>query len=435
MRAIDPVKLSSDIVPADQPHFFYGWVIVGCSFTVLAAAYGIQFSYGVFMPEISAEMGWGRTSLSLAYSVYVFVYSALGIVAGVYTDRWGPRLVVGVGGVLLGSGVMLLSQMQALWQLYLFLGGIAALGMSAVFVPCNATVVRWFIRRRGLALSMSTSGSSFGNCFIPPLAALLITTYGWRTAYLLLGLGGLVIITLCARFIVRDPERLGLRPDGIQPVLLSAEALSGSHVSPDRRDAWTLASARRTGAFWMLVAALTMTWLVVFMPLVHIVPFAIDLGVSQVTAATLISVIGLAGFSGRLITGPLSDRYGRLLTLGTCLTLEAVAFFGLAVSSGLSLLYPSAALFGLSYGGTTALFPAIVGDFYGRLAVGAIVGFIFSLAGSMAAFGPMAAGYIYDVYGSYDLAFLMSASFNLFSVMLLCFVKQPAAFPPGRLAG
>jgi len=179
----------------------------------------------------------------------------------------------------------------------------------------------------------------------------------------------------------------------------------------------------------MLVAAFTMTWLVVFMPLVHIVPFATDLGVSQVTAATLISVIGLAGFSGRLITGPLSDRYGRLLTLGTCLTLEAVAFFGLAVSSDLSLLYPSVALFGLSYGGTTALFPAIVGDFYGRLAVGAIVGFIFSLAGSMAAFGPMAAGYLYDVYGSYDLAFLMSAFFNLFSVLLLCFVKKPAAFP------
>ncbi len=429
MRVIDLVKPPSGHVSATPPPFFYGWAIVGCSFTVLSAAYGIQFSYGVFMPEISAELGWGRTSLSLAYSVYVFVYSALGIVAGMSTDRWGPRLVVGVGGVLLGSGVMLLSQMHALWQLHLFLGGIAALGMSAVFVPCNATVVRWFVRRRGLALSMSTSGASFGNCFIPPLAALLMTTYGWRTSYLLLGLGGLAIITLCACFIVRDPERLGLRPDGIRPVPLSAEAPSGPRVAHHRHGAWTLASARRTVSFWMLVAVFTMTWLVVFMPLVHIVPFAIDLGVSQVTAATLISVIGLAGFSGRLITGPLSDRYGRLLTLGTCLTLESVAFFGLAISSSLSLLYPSVALFGLSYGGTTALFPAIIGDFYGRLAVGAIVGFIFSLAGSMAAFGPMAAGYLYDVYGSYDLAFLMSAFFNLFGAILLCFVKKPATPP------
>lgn len=429
MPVVEPVKLPSDIVPADQPPFFYGWVIVGCSFTVLSAAYGIQFSYGVFMPEISAEMGWGRTSLSLAYSVYVFVYSGLGVVAGVYTDRWGPRFVVGVGGVLLGSGVMLLSQVHALWHLYFFLGGIAALGMSAAFVPCNATVVRWFIRRRGLALSMSTSGSSFGNFCIPPLAALLITTYGWRTAYLLLGLGGLVLITLCAGFIVRDPERLGLRPDGIQPVLLSEEALSDPRVSHDRRDAWTLASARRTLSFWTLVAAFTMTWLVVFMPLVHIVPFALDLGVSQVAAATLISVIGLAGFAGRLVTGPLSDRCGRLLTLGTCLTLEAVAFCGLAVSSGLSWLYPSAALFGFSYGGTTALFPAIVGDFYGRLAVGVIVGFIFSLAGSMAAFGPIVAGYLHDVYGSYDIAFLLSAFLNLFGAVLLCFVKKPAAPP------
>ena len=105
------------------------------------------------------------------------------------------------------------------------------------------------------------------------------------------------------------------------------------------------------------MAVFTTTWLVVFMPMVHIVPFAVDLGVSQIQAATLISVIGLAGFAGRLITGPLSDRYGRMLTLGTCLTFEAVAFAGLAFSSGLSLLYPSAALFGFSYGGTTALFP------------------------------------------------------------------------------
>ncbi len=429
MRVIEPVKLPADLAPTDRPSFFYGWVIVACSFTVLSAAYGIQFSYGVFMPEISAEMGWGRTSLSLAYSVYVFIYSGLGIVTGVCTDRWGPRLVVGVGGVLLGSGVMLMSQVHALWQLYVFLGGIAALGMSAAFVPCNATVVRWFTQRRGLALSMSTSGSSFGNFLIPPLAATLITLYGWRASYLLLGLGGMALIVLCAFFTIRDPERLGLYPDGLQPVLLSGEALSSPRPSLDPRDEWTLASARRTVSFWMLVAVFTMTWLVVFMPVVHIVPFAVDLGISQVTAATLISVIGLAGFAGRLITGPLSDRYGRLLTLGTCLTLEAVAFFGLAISAGLSLLYPSAALFGFSYGGTTALFPAIVGDFYGRLAVGAIVGFIFSLAGSMAAFGPIAAGYLHDVYGSYEIAFLMSALFNLLGAVLLCFMKKPAAFP------
>ena len=429
MSATEPVNPESDVAAERPQKFFYGWAIVGCSFTVLSAAYGIQFSYGVFMSEISAEMGWGRTSLSLAYSFYVFIYSALGIVTGLCTDRWGPRLVVAVGGVLLGSGGMLTSQMRDLWQLYVFFGCIAALGMSAAFVPCSATVVRWFTQRRGLALSMTASGASFGNFVVPPLAATLITLYGWRTSYFLLGLGGMVIIMICAFFTVRDPQQMGLDPDGIQPVLLSGDALSGPGPSHDPRDEWTLAAARRTVPLWMLMAVFTTTWLVVFMPMVHIVPFAVDLGVSQIQAATLISAIGLAGFAGRLITGPLSDRYGRILTLGTCLTLEAVAFFGLAISSGLSLLYPAAALFGFSYGGTTSLFPAIVGDFYGRLAVGAIVGFIFSVAGSMAAFGPMAAGYIYDTYGSYEIAFIMSALLNVLGAILLFFVKKPAASP------
>ena len=430
MRVIEPVKLPADLAPTDRPSFFYGWVIVACSFTVLSAAYGIQFSYGVFMPEISAEMGWGRTSLSLAYSVYVFIYSGLGIVTGVCTDRWGPRLVVGVGGVLLGSGVMLMSQVHALWQLYVFLGGIAALGMSAAFVPCNATVVRWFTQRRGLALSMSTSGSSFGNFLIPPLAATLITLYGWRTSYLLLGLGGMALIVLCAFFTIRDPERLGLYPDGLQPVLLSGEALSSPRPSLDPRDEWTLASARRTVS--LLDAGRC---------------FYDDLAGCFHAGGphrTLCRRPGhIAGDRRNVDQRYRLGRFRRTPDYRTAvrplwpsadarkpvLTLEAVAFFGLAISAGLSLLYPSAALFGFSYGGTTALFPAIVGDFYGRLAVGAIVGFIFSLAGSMAAFGPIAVGYLHDVYGSYEIAFLMSALFNLLGAVLLCFIKKPAAFP------
>ena len=125
--------------------------------------------------------------------------------------------------------------------------------------------------------------------------------------------------------------------------------------------------------------------------------------------------------------GPLSDRYGRTVVLGGCLVFEAVAFGGFSISTDLALLYPSALLFGFAYGGTTALFPAIVGDFYGRLAVGAIVGFIFSVAGSMAAIGPVAAGYIFDTYGSYKFAFELSAASNLLGLAMLFFLKNPRA--------
>src|ERR1700691_472826 len=171
---------------ASSPRFFYGWVVVACAFTILCIAYGIQFTFGVFMPFISADTGWDRGSLSLPYSMYIFVYSALGVVSGRLTDRVGPRIVLTVGGCVLGTGVMLVSRVHALWHLYVVFGLIAAAGMSAAYVPCNATVVRWFMHKRGLALSITSSGASFGMFIFPPLTTGLIAAYGWRGAYLVL---------------------------------------------------------------------------------------------------------------------------------------------------------------------------------------------------------------------------------------------------------
>jgi len=406
-----------------QGNLFYGWIIVGCAFTILCIAYGIQFTFGVFMPAISADTGWSRASLSVPYSLYVFVYSALGVVTGRLTDRWGPRVVLTVGGCLLGSGIVLMSQVDALWQIYVFLGLIAASGMSAAYVPCNATVVRWFTQRRGLALSVTSSGASFGNFLFPPLVATLISAYGWRRTYLLLGLLGAGVVSLCASFVVRDPEKMNLYPDGRRPV-------ESSHTRTQERvpitEEWTLASAKRTSAFWLLNAIFTLTWLVVFMPMVHIVPFAVDLGISSVRAAMTISVIGIAGFAGRLLLGPISDRLGRLPALGLCLLLQALSFIGFVFTTGLASLYPAAAVFGFSYGGATALFPAIIGDFYGRAAVGSIVGFIFALAGSPAAFGPLIAGYIYHATGHYSVALVLSAGLNVAAVWVLLLLRKPS---------
>lgn len=221
---------------------------------------------------------------------------------------------------------------------------------------------------------------------------------------------------------MRDPEKMGLHPDGQTP----AEPLPGTTVeSGVLTEEWTLASAKRTSAFWLLNAIFTLTWLVVFMPLVHIVPFAVDLGISPIRAAMTISVIGIAGFVGRLSMGAISDRLGRLPALGLCLLLQTLSFVGFVLSTGLASLYPAAAVFGFSYGGATTLFPAIVGDFYGRTAVGAIVGFIFALAGSPAAFGPLIAGYLYTATGHYHGAFFLSAGLNRAGLFLLFFLKKP----------
>jgi MFS family permease len=399
--------------------------VVAACFGVLLVAYGIQFSYGVFLPAMAAETGWDRTSLSLAFSIYVFVYSILGAASGWCTDRFGPRVVIGAGALLLGGGLWLTSRVDALWQLYLSLGLIAALGMSAMYVPCNATVVRWFVWRRGLALGIASSGHGFGNLLIPPLAAVLMVGYGWRATYALLALAGGALILLCALVMVRDPERLGLHADGIAPAMTPKRAAAG-HPAPSAGEAvWTLASARRTAALWLVVAVFTMTFLVIFLPMVHLVPFALDLGIAPVRAALAVSMIGAGSLVGRLLSGAVSDRLGRQPTLGVALSLQALAFMGFWASSGAGLLYPSALLFGLATGGTSTLFPAIVGDFFGRLSVGAIFGFVWAIAASAAAFGPLIAGYLYDLTGSYAEAFALSAALNLVAACLVVLLRKP----------
>jgi MFS family permease len=398
---------------------YYGWVVVASCFGILLVAYGIQFSYGVFLPAMAAETGWDRTSLSLAFSIYVFVYSALGAASGWCTDRSGPRMVVTIGGVLLGGGLLLTSRVDALWQLYLALGLIAALGMSAIYVPCNATVVRWFAWRRGFALGLAASGQGFGNLLVPPLAAVLVAAYGWRATYLLLGLVGAPLIVLCASRLVRDPEHLGLRADGGAPI--AADTRAARPAEP----VWTLAAARRTRALWLLTAMYTMTFLVVFLPMVHVVPFALDLGIAPVRAALALSLIGAGSLAGRLVSGAISDRLGRLPTVGTALSLQALAFLGFLSSTGIGLLYPSALLFGFAYGGSSILLPAIVGDFFGRLAIGTILGFVWAIAASAAAFGPVVAGYLYDLTGSYGGAFALSAVLNLAAAGLVLFLRKP----------
>ena len=404
----------------DATRLFYGWVVVIAAFTVLCVSYGVQFSYGIFMSSIGSHTGWDRTSLSGAYSLYVFVYSALGLVSGRLTDLRGPKLVISSGAILLGAGLMLSSRVTALWQFYLAMGIVAAAGMSAAYVPCNATVVKWFVVKRGLALSVTSSGASFGMFVFPPLTSALIAAFGWRKAYLFLGGTVMVLLLVCAAFVERDPETLGLNPDG-DTIILKDPVTS---LRSDDSD-WTLEEARRTRAFWMLVLIFALTWVMVFMPIVHIVPFALDLGIDRLRAAMTISVIGMTGFVGRLLIGTISDRFGRLPALGVCLFLQAFGFMGFTLSHGVTLLYTSAALFGISYGGITALFPALVGDFFGRAAIGAIVGFIFSIAASAAALGPLLAGYLYTLTRSYWWPFELGVVLNLIAASLLLGLNNP----------
>src|SRR5687768_8086503 len=226
--------------PQVTPRPFYGWTIVAAAFSVLFIAYGAQYSFGIFFNALLDEFGWSRSSLAGAFSLYAFGYCVFGFPAGRLTDHWGPRVVISVGAVFLASAFAGMALVTELWQPYVLYGLVAALGMGTAYVPCNSTVVKWFARQRGLAVGLASSGGSVGTVVLPPLAQLLVAAVGWRQAYVIFAAAVLAILTSVGAIMRRDPESMGLHPDGD----------AASRDTTAAADEWPLSRAVRTPTFW-----------------------------------------------------------------------------------------------------------------------------------------------------------------------------------------
>ena len=406
---------------------FYGWVVVGSAFLVLFLTYGVQYSFGVFVPPMLDDLGWQRASLGGAFSLYSMVYMGFSLVSGRLTDTLGPRRVIVFGGVMLGLGIMATSQVSAQWQLYLYYGIVAALGMSTAYIPCNMTVVRWFNRQRGLALGIVSCGASCGILVVPTLSSYMITLTNWRVSLLTLGASMFVLIIIAARFMVRDPELLGLQTDG-KETLTTDENLGLSEVL-NEATGWTLTEARSTLSFWLFLLTFAVILLTTTIPFVHVPVFARDIGLSAIGGSVAVSISGLFALIGSISLGTLSDRIGPKQAVLLSLCVQVVAFLIFLVAKDMVTLYLGAAAFGFFYGGIASLFPALVGDLFGRAHAGAIGGFIFGGAGIIGAWGPAVAGYLRDVDGDYRRAFILCALTIACSLVLFLVLPRPKREP------
>ncbi|MEP6739423.1 MAG: MFS transporter [Caldimonas sp.] len=399
------------------PRLFHGWFVVAGAFAVTFFGFGCAYAFSAFIASLQKEFTASRGSVSLVFALAGFLYFGFGIVSGSLADRWGARRLAVVGMILVGLGLAIAGLARSLTEVYLAYGLGVGFGLGCAYVPAVGAVQRWFVKRRGFASGLAVSGIGVGTLVVPPLASVLIDAWGWRNAYFILGGTAAVVGAGMALLIEGDPRQRGLAPDGDvpQPGVRSMAPAGAS-----------LAQAVRSRSFIALYAGCLICSFGVFIPFVHLVPYAIDHGVAQASAVILLGMIGLGSTAGRFFLGGVADRFGRRSALLGMFIGMGAALAAWPFSTTLGSLAAFAFFYGVFYGGWVAILPAVVMDLFGGRSISSIIGVLYTSVALGTLVGPSAAGFAFDLSGSYTVPIVASVCANLVAVFVVAFGVRPS---------
>jgi len=396
------------------------WLTLGGAFAAFTVGAGIMHSYTVFLVAFIEEFQWSRAETSIAYSVSQLVAGASSPLVGGLVDRLGPRRLLLLGGGLLLLGLLGSAFVSALWQIILLYGIIMTIGANCLglvaFVPLLS---RYFVRRRGMAVSILQSANGFGRAASAPLVQFLISTLGWRATYLVQAAFIAAAVPLLA-VIFRRASRY---PVSAEP----ARSSSAAAAAPTTSASWTLAEAMRTPHFWLLFAVYLFTGLGSFLVSLHQLAFAVDRGFDKLYAAGVLGSGAFLAIAG-IVTGTLSDYIGRELS---AILAYGVSILGVVCALLITspdqhlLLWLHACFFGLTWGARGPAITAKTADLFPGSQLGTILGVITIGSGIGSAAGAWGAGWIFDLTGSYRLAFLLSILFYLCGCVAFWALRRP----------
>jgi len=386
-----------------RPAFFYGYVILALCFVNMVVMRGLNGSFSVFYVALLEEFPWSHASGASIASVNFVVYALASPLVGWAFDRFGPRLLMPLGGGLVSAGLFLSSFADSLGLLYLGYGLIAALGQGALgFVGHSALISNWFARRRATAIGIATAGQGLGTLLMVPLTQVLITQIGWRSTYILIAtLIFLAVVPANALFQRRNPEEVGQLPDG-------AATPAGQTTTYGARRAgardWTLRDAFTSLPFWSITIGHLALGTALFMINTHIVAHLVHSGFKKLVAAFVLGLIGFIRVGGTPLWGFVSDRLGRERAYGvaTVITLAGIGCL-VAVGGGspVWLVYAAIVVYGVGHSAGNPTYGALIGDIFSGRKVGLIFGFLEISFGLGSALGAWLGGYLFDVTGSY----------------------------------
>ena len=394
--------------PAASETPFYGWTVLAAAFVIITMSIGMLFTLAIFLKPLEDSMGWSRSSISSVGLLNWLVMGLGGVLAGFISDRVGTRAVVLVGSGLLGLGLVLSSQVTALWQLYVTFGILVAGGVSAFYVPLTVLAIKWFGDRRGMAASVVSAGNGAGILLLSPLTRWLVNELDWRMAFLILGdLAWLVVIP--AALLLRDAPGTGeereIKRSGQPGVIF------------------------RSWPFWAIALTHFACCAAHSGPIFHLVTHAIDQGVARMSAAGLLGLSGLSSIFGRVGTGIVADRVGAKPTLIAALALQAFTVFAFLFVRDLGPLSALTFVFGIAYGASMPLYALVTREYFGEQALGTAFGAVFFISCIGMGLGSYGGGFLYDALGSYAWLFLASGAIGTMAVVMAVALRPPAPAP------
>tara|TARA_B100001123_G_scaffold451246_1_gene629010 strand:- start:2699 stop:3964 length:1266 start_codon:yes stop_codon:yes gene_type:complete len=405
---------------------FYGWwLLVGSTGVMVMQGAFNAYGFPVFFVPLAASLGTNRGLLSMAFSFSRLESSLLGPFEGYLIDKLGPRKIMYLGFAIWGLGFLLFSRVNSITTFFMVFP-IIALGASlAGFLPAITAVNNWFSKRRAFATGITSAGVNLGGILVA-LLVLSISSIGWQSTSFLLGIIIWIAGFPLAKIIRHKPQDYGYLPDGeLDPVVLNENLSSDNYLQVESSD-FSWQQALKTPAFWLLASAHGFSLFIVGTVSIHQMPLLDDAGITFEMAGTIVAIMTAIAMAGRVLGGYLGDKFGRKLILLACFSMMSIGVLLLATTKTVSQSILYAFFYGLGYGARAPILVALRGEYFGPKNFATIMGLSQPIMVIGTFFGPVAAGYAYDLQGSYTTIFTIIAGLNMIGAILVFFIKPPS---------
>ncbi|MFC1900817.1 MFS transporter [Chloroflexota bacterium] len=423
-----------------KPRYFYGWNIVAASF-LAHLSYAEHFSsiLGFYFRPLNAQFGWSRSAMAAVQTIARVTEALIAPIIGPIIDKYGPRVLMPVGAIIVGLAMLAITQMTAIWQFYLLRGVISAIGFTLMGgLVTDVAINNWFIKKRGRALALSRVGNNLSSIIFIPVTVFVIAASGWQTMfYIFAVVTWLVVLIPSAILMRRRPEDIGLYPDGIQPSVTEIKSRKDGKETPMSQEisspepVWTRREVLKTTSFWMLATAFGINSMAFQGVNISLAPYIQDLGYSEAMLASVMTFRSIIGAVGLLLVGFLAEHVNRVAVRVIPFAIQGTGVFLLLFAENPVFLWLAVAMYGFGISGIMVIQEVLWANNFGRLSLGVVRSLAFLVAFGFGASGPIAINAVFDILGSYHPAFYVIIGLSALAAFTMAIVRPPK---PKRLA-